>query len=925
MNGKDIYVPPKLNTYLHVQVPERQDLNIRLSATKCPYSHQECLPPPPPPSSSPSSSCPSPSAPYPPSPPCTTAAFSTNPFAHKIPSPFSTPHSLPTIAPKYPFSTSTPDNSPFFPSYPSPPPPPSPASFASFPANISSLTVTHPSKPNSASSKLIAAAVAAVIAAVAIVSLAVFLHLRKRTRTHGSSSFDKSKPQRSDSSSTISFNQTPNTNHIPKLQRPSQTSSEFLYLGTLVNSHAAGAFNGSSTSTTNCNNASNSRKMDSPELRPLPPLNTQQGFRQNFRNNADVVSSKDDESEEFYSPKGSINGKESSIGSGSASRRAFASIEVENFNGSTSSSSSTYSSSVPGSGSPVRSASLSLSPANNLSPRNSTPKSPYLIEIQTIAPLAPQMPSSPETRGLLFQESASPSPPSSSSPERYSRRSEESSPRTSNVSDQNVESPVRNSSPVQHSTTVIPTPPEIRGLVFSESAPPLSPSSSSPERYSRRSEESSPRISNVLDQNVESPVRISSPVQHNTTVIPTPPEIGGLVFSESAPPLSPSSSSLERYSRRSEASSPRFSNASDQNVESPVRISSPVQHNTIVIQTPPEMQGLVSQESASPLPPTASSPERYSRRSEESSPRISNASDLNVESLESASPLPPTASSPERYSRRSEESSPRISNASDLNVESLVRISSPVQHNTNVIPIPPEMQSLVLQESASQLPPSASSLERYSRSSEESSPRNSNVSDQNVESPVRSISPAQHNATGIPTSLEMQDLMFLESASPLPQSSSSAESKSRRSEESSPRISNVSDQNVESKLRISSPVQLKSLERYSTRSEESSPRNSNDSDRNVESPMGISSPVQHNAAVIPTPPPPPPPPAYLPVSLPSMPSPPPPASIPTPPPVSVPPPPPPPPPPLSKNLQIRKPNAQVKMWSGMERVLLNQN
>ncbi|KAL0435206.1 UNVERIFIED_CONTAM: Formin-like protein 1 [Sesamum radiatum] len=355
---------------------------------------------------------------------------------------------------------------------------------SSFPANITTLDVPNSSKSKSASSKLIGAAVAAVVVAVAIVAIAVFLHLRRRNRNQRSSSFDHSKTQRSDSNSTATTtHHAPSNHHLPKLQRPSQTSSEFLYLGTLVNSHAAGggiAGNGGS-STANGSNASNSRKMDSPELRPLPPLNTQQSFRRNYRNNADVASSKDDEDEEFFSPKGSLNGRESSIGTGSASRRAFAAIEVENFNGSTSNSSSTYSSSVSGSGSgsPVRSISLSLSPANSLSPRNSMPKSPDLIEIQTIGPLHREMPTPSSS---MYKESASPSPPSSSSPDRYSRRSEESSPLISNMSDRSMDSPVRTGSRAQHNASSIlkpPSPPPSNRQV-SPPPPPLSAPSRPP-------------------------------------------------------------------------------------------------------------------------------------------------------------------------------------------------------------------------------------------------------------------------------------------------------------------------------------------------------------------------------------------------------------------------------------------------------------
>ncbi|KAH6827661.1 ribosomal protein L23AB [Perilla frutescens var. hirtella] len=319
--------------------------------------------------------------------------------------------------------------------------------------------------------------------------------------------------------------------------------------------------------------------------------------RQIFGNNADVISSKDDESEEFYSPKGSINGKDSSIGTGSASRRAFAAIEVENFNSSTSNSSSTYSSSVPGSGSPARSVSVSLSPANNPSLMNSVPKSPDLIEIQTVPPLPPQIPSPPEARASLLQELASPSPPSSSSPERYSRRSEEISPRNSSLLDQNLESPAIINSPVHHNATVSPTPQETLGLELAacESPSPLT---------------FSPRNSNTSDRNVESPgPRI-------TNDIPTSPELRSSELLEFALPFPLSSS-------------PRNSNASDQNLESSVGDNIPVQHTTL---TPLEIRGLELAESALPLPLSSSSPERCARRSVESSPRNSNVSDQSAES-----------------------------------------------------------------------------------------------------------------------------------------------------------------------------------------------------------------------------------------------------------------------------------------------------
>ncbi|KAL1541006.1 formin-like protein 1 [Salvia divinorum] len=766
--------------------------------------------------------------------------------------------------PKYPFTASA----PFFQSYPSPPPPPSPASFASFPANISSLTVSAPSKPNSTSSKLIIAAVASVVAAIAVVSLAVFLHLRHRTASPRSPPFDQSKPPNSDTSSVASFNQAPNRPHIPKLHRPSQSSAEFLYLGTLVNSHAPSA-----AATTNYSNAADSRKFDSPELRPLPPLNMRRG------NNAEVISSKDDESEEFYSPKGSITG---SIGNGSASRRNFAAVEVDNFNGSTSNSSSTYSSSLPGSGSPAPSASFTLSQANIQIPTNSMPKSPDLIEIQTVAPLPLQMPSPPEARGSVIQESASPI---------------SSSPSDSSVLDQNSESPARINSPN-------PAPPETRDLDPQSSPSPAT--SSSPE--------SSPRNSNAWNRNVESPARsnsaleietqlplsssrrnsnvsnLESPVRDNNILehtFPTPPEIRGLTVADAESPLPLNSLSLERCPTTSAESSPRNSNVSDQFAESSATESASEVTPIFNVwywneESPVRNAAEMISESALPLPSISLSPENCLARSEESSPRNSDVSD-QIES-------PVRINNPEQHNSTaiatemaalvlpeplvedsylsSEEPSPRNSNISNPNMEPLVGITSPAMHNSDAIPASPEIEALVLLESASPLafiPPSPA---RY-LSSEESSPRNSNVSD-----PMGISSPKNHISGEIPTSSpDMEAVMLPESSSPSP-----AENYSGENVDTSPRISNASDQDVESGVmqdpvaspaRISSPklhdLPPLSQEIHQRESEETIPTTLKDFDRNMESP-----------------------PPYIPVFLPSVPTPVPPVS-------AIPPPPPPPP------------------------------
>ncbi|KAK4422390.1 hypothetical protein Salat_1821300 [Sesamum alatum] len=78
------------------------------------------------------------------------------------------------------------------------------------------------------------------------------------------------------------------------------------------------------------------------------------------------------------------------------------------------------------------------------------PKLPDLIEIQT---LHREMSTSPPPRGLICKESASSSPPSSSSPNRYSRRSE--LPRILNISYRSMDSPVRISSRAQHNASSI--------------------------------------------------------------------------------------------------------------------------------------------------------------------------------------------------------------------------------------------------------------------------------------------------------------------------------------------------------------------------------------------------------------------------------------------------------------------------------------
>ncbi|XP_055830271.1 formin-like protein 1 [Solanum dulcamara] len=362
---------------------------------------------------------------------------------------------------EFPFQGSTTpdnnDNNPFFPTYPSPPPPPvSPSDF--IPANVSSIILPHTSKSNPVSTKLIAIAIISVLAAIVVLSIAIFLHIRKRRKQ------SDRKTQRSDSNiNGLNRDSAKNdaNNSIPKLQRPSQTSSEFLYLGTLASSHGGvETHNAQNRNGSNTSSAPSSRKMDSPELRPLPPLHGR-NLRQSYGNTRFFSGSAENDVD-FYSSAGSMGGRESSIGGESLSRRDFSAVEVEKFVRCSSSSSSSSSSS--GSGSPGRSVSLSISPPASLSPerKNLRPKSPELVAVNTAPP--PQYPPPPPPPPAIvppFAESPSPSPspPCTLSPERYSNRSMDSSPGIFNLLDQDVQFPVKIRNHIQHATPAFVPPP----------------------------------------------------------------------------------------------------------------------------------------------------------------------------------------------------------------------------------------------------------------------------------------------------------------------------------------------------------------------------------------------------------------------------------------------------------------------------------
>ncbi|KAL6211042.1 hypothetical protein ACLB2K_016270 [Fragaria x ananassa] len=455
------------------------------------------------------------------------------PASPPAPSPPSLP---PNPNPKYPFSssTSTPTDSPFFPTYPAPPPPPpSPATFASFPANISSLILPQAPSSHSKSHKLIALAVCAVISSVVAVSAAAFVLCRhRRNNNRNFPDDDDDKTFRSDNHhSSRLFQASSNarsSSGTHKLRPGSSTSSEFLYLGTLVNSRGIDERVSSRA-------LESGRKVDSPDLQPLPPLSRQCSKLSNCTN-AEPAGTGDDEDEEFYSPRGSSGGRESFNGAGSGSRRILAAGDLEE----RISESTSCSCSSSNSGSPARSQSISLSPAVSLSPRRpSLPKSPESSVMQPLPSQPLQAPtpsqqnlrspmSSPERdlekeaspKVLLFSNQSSPKAWAfSSSPDRLSNaasdeKSPVASPRTSNASDRS----------------------------FIHLDPKRQSFSSSPERELGND---SPKVSSVSNHTEEPPARLNGALKMPLPIPPPPP-----------PPLPPSQRLWETPSPKTPAGQP---------------------------------------------------------------------------------------------------------------------------------------------------------------------------------------------------------------------------------------------------------------------------------------------------------------------------------------------------------------------------------
>ncbi|KAL3828443.1 hypothetical protein ACJIZ3_017245 [Penstemon smallii] len=213
--------------------------------------------------------------------------------------------------PKYPFSsTPTTTQNQFFPFYPSPPPPPTTTTTTTttdttFPANISSLVLPSSSTHSSHKTiKLISLIlIPSLISFLLLASLLFLLLLRHRHRHRHHDKTDtlhlfppNITPSHTTTTTTTTTNKKPPPQPTLPNHTPSSTSSEFLYLGTLI----------SSRDTQKDENAPPTISLGSPELHPLPPL-PRQHSHQTYQNSPPLKEDdhQEEEEEEFYSPRGS--------------------------------------------------------------------------------------------------------------------------------------------------------------------------------------------------------------------------------------------------------------------------------------------------------------------------------------------------------------------------------------------------------------------------------------------------------------------------------------------------------------------------------------------------------------------------------------------------------------------------------------------
>ncbi|KAF8402406.1 hypothetical protein HHK36_013361 [Tetracentron sinense] len=575
--------------------------------------------------------------------------------------------------PKFPFSTST-NKPPFFPSYPSPPSPPSdPSSLATFPANISSLMLPQTPSRKPVSPKLVAIAVILSLLSLSLIAaFAVLLYQRRRRN------FAVTKTSRSDS----------NGRH--KVRGVSTTSSEFLYLGTLVNSRGidgdadssnAGAGAGAGASGVVAA-ASPYRKLGSPELQPLPPL-PRQNFSQNFEN-AEVGSS---EEEVFYSPRGSSGHKEESqspAGTRSSSQRVFATVAVDKF-GSRSSDSGTPSYPSSNLASPIRS--ISNSPSPTILMLSLKAKSSDFVANLTPPPPPPPPPRpSPPKR-----KPPSPSPPCSAP----MRDFEINSHSPSRVSDKNPHSPSRVSDKNPHSPSRVSDVSEKNPPSPSRVSDALEKNPQTPSRVSDASEinlHSPSRVSDVSEKNPQTPSRVSDASEKNlhspsrisdASELHSPSRVSDVsennphspsrvsVVSENNP-HSPSRvlDALEKNPH----SPARVSDVSEKNRHSPSRVSDALEKNP---HSPSRVSDVSEKNPHSPsrvldaLEKNPHSPSRVSEKNPHSPSRVLDALEKNPHSPARVSDV----------SEKNPHSAPRVSDASEKNPHSPSRVSEKNPHS----------------------------------------------------------------------------------------------------------------------------------------------------------------------------------------------------------------------------------------------------
>ncbi|XP_050203957.1 formin-like protein 2 [Mercurialis annua] len=229
-----------------------------------------------------------------------------------------------TQLPKYPFSA-TPNipQKPFFPTLPSPPPPPTVTTLATFPANISSLLLPHPASTATSHRHLIITISVSLsllfIAILSAISAFYLYHSRRHNTTTTTEKTPRSDSLRLFPPNTVHSDGSPKPPKLPPRPDVPNTSSEFLYLGTLVNSTTTGINEYHRQKGPNLSNPGVSSspyiKLGSPELKPLPPL-PKLNYTPPYRSgevliqNVVNINEDDDEEDEFFSPRSSSGRRE---------------------------------------------------------------------------------------------------------------------------------------------------------------------------------------------------------------------------------------------------------------------------------------------------------------------------------------------------------------------------------------------------------------------------------------------------------------------------------------------------------------------------------------------------------------------------------------------------------------------------------------